>query len=77
MEMENTVFDETLFVELLMLDISVNKKQSIIAFSLLLNIIIELQTGSINILPGEHHEIFFDNNIITGWVTANIVFTII
>ena len=29
MEMENTVFDETLFVELLMLDISVNKKKTI------------------------------------------------
>ena len=66
MEMENAVFDETLFVQLLMLDISVNKKQSIIAFRSLLNIIIGLQTGSINILP-KHHEIFFDNNIITDW----------
>ena len=73
MEMETLYF---LKLSLLSYFILANKKQSIIAFSTLLNIIIGLQTDSINILP-QHHEIFFDNNIITGWVTANIVFTII
>ena len=69
MEMESTVFSETLTLSELIKTINY-------CIQYIIKHIIGLQTGSINILL-QHHEIFFDNNIITGWVTANIVFTII